>query len=730
MKKYNLYTFFIFLIGVSFGCAQTLPNTSADVQKQITYYQVNTPNPLLAFVPGDAPLVIASQRAFDENSNAFENLKERLKYIDERRLYVSYINAMGYVNSNFLNYDFEYDHYFDDDDDSGDDDVLFSSVDNYQRQIAKEEQKKKDQEYKELKQNLRNKYDKWKEECSPFYDYEGHEDDENYVIDFQKAYDKASEILTDTCQDATVNSCRCRLLEFSEFEEHQYSEYVDDIFKSLNKFSQIYRSYQNFFTDKTQYGLAPAEKQDFVLYIMDSHIVLHIGVLDANKALSELDNHILNRNGDGVFPIIPELPKDFEQLFDVENTKREEKQIDGKNWIIYQSTTEKNRSRYIGLHAENNVVTMLLFMDEEFPKNVLNIQNNAFNPSKFGQLPGHALGAIHVNFMNAGKLFAPGKFADLFDNGMRKTENEMNRSLGHHHDYECDDDERCDQDDDERCAQSDDVQKSQISITEEICQQEIRDLFSDHPYIDAYIAANDNGLLSVHAHQKLSDEMTKQVKEMVPQYPLCGTPNDDIRVELGLKPMVMWKNIKKFIQDKEKQNYQCPLTRTFVRSSSYIIDKSNELIFEDIKFLPIINNFLSANIVIYNSNTIKHFSRFEFERLTEYLVKLLNKELKLNLKEGVVQDIDIYKKFVKTKILWKGNTIYAGSDIDENVSICKASEKESNLLTAGVSKRFIDSIDENPSRRHLNVNDFYKYSLQLFVKPETDGISIHLEEIE
>ncbi|MBO4350799.1 MAG: hypothetical protein J6A01_07645 [Proteobacteria bacterium] len=78
MKHIRLVYILAFLsILMICGCSHSQPQTANDVVVDtITPWQVDTPNPLLAFVPEDAALVIATQRKRDIHSNGM------LEYLD------------------------------------------------------------------------------------------------------------------------------------------------------------------------------------------------------------------------------------------------------------------------------------------------------------------------------------------------------------------------------------------------------------------------------------------------------------------------------------------------------------------------------------------------------------------------------------------------------------------------------------------------------------------------
>ena len=107
---------------------------------------------------------------------------------------------------------------------------------------------------------------------------------------------------------------------------------------------------------------------------------------------------------------------------------------------------------------------------------------------------------------------------------------------------------------------------------------------------------------------------------------------------------------------------------------------------------------------------------------------LLKKEADLNLKEGVAEESKISRKLGKTKILWKGNTLSEGTNVEEGDSICHIPENDNNMLTLGVSRRFIEYIDKESSSSHFS--NVFKYGVQLYTKSEKDGFSIHFEEVE
>ena len=726
MRKYCLYAIFVCLVCMVFGCAQSLPKTSAEVQNRIINWEVDTVNPLLTYVPDDAPVVLATRRVYGENSAAFDAVLERWKSIAVIDVNKAYRGAFNSIDRG--SYDF---YWYDDDDEDEDDeieendDIIYSSVEIYeqQQQELKERQERKERRAK-IK-DLKTKYNLWKTECSPFGDYDG---DDNQEMNFEEAYEKITQILKEeNCESNNASSCGCRLKEFKQYGDDEDDiidfEY-DHIVDNLEYYKSSYESYRTGFLDsRDSQGLRSLATQDAVAYFVDSHVVFQFGVLDEKKVLDELDKRI-HDNGD--------------ELFD-DKIKREDKRIDDKNWIFYTSVSAKKDKLILGMHGENNVVTVTLFVnEEEFPSDILTPKSNPFKPSLFGNVPQNSIATGRVDLQALGRLFTstnsnntPGVLAGLFDEEINK-KLEYLKLLNDYDDEDYDDEDYDDEDStskkDDSASNKDDIPS--ISISDDICQREIRELFSETPYITGSLTLNEKGGLSIHAYQKLSPDLTKQVGEMVPEHSVCSVPEDDARLELGVKPVVLWSNLKQYVQNHVDKNYQCPAVRYIVNSTHSGIKNINEDIFEDIKYLPIASNFNSLSLVIHNIEEVTHFARLEIDRLLDYIIPLLKKEADLNLKEGVAEKIDISRKLGNAKVMYKGNTLVEGTHVEEVDSICHVPEKDRSMLSIGVSKRLIKYIDSESSSRDGRLSDIFKYNIQLYTRPETDGFSIHLEEFE
>ncbi|MBQ9394205.1 MAG: hypothetical protein IJU23_01645, partial [Proteobacteria bacterium] len=413
MRKYSLYAIFVFLACMAFGCGQSLPKTPAEVQNRIVNWEVDTINPLLAYVPEDAPVVFASRRVYDENSNAFNTLYDRLKVValdDVAKAYRSASHEIEYPTMYGGWYDD--DDYDSDDDYDDDDDVNFSSVDNYERKLQEQKERAERKQRNELKKKATEKYNEWIKDCGlPTLD-DGDEGAWEFS-QFKAAYDQTVTLLSEeACEGANANSCHCRLKEFKVFKDNDSDESLesfdyDDIIDDLKSFKHEYEDYQITYLDRDRFGLNPLETQDAVAYMKDSHIVLHFGVLDETKVLTE---------------VVRRVESDKDGLFD-EKLIREDKQIDGRNWIFYSSKTAEDKIKF-GIHGENNVVTLTLFVDDiDLPGDVLSFKSNPIKQSEFGQLSSEAVIAGRIDFAGLGKLFTSGKFAGLFD---EKVNRELN----------------------------------------------------------------------------------------------------------------------------------------------------------------------------------------------------------------------------------------------------------------------------------------------------------------
>lgn len=673
---------------MSFGCSQRLPKTPAEVQKQVINWEINTVNPLLTYVPADAPVVLATQRTHSYDSKALTALKERFKLLWDYYLFDIYdesqnrINYMLYTYANVDDSDF--------DDESGNDEQLFTSQESYEKQQKIEEQKQINKRRKDIK----TQYENWKNDCNPF------SETDIKRIDFAKTYAKTSDILADdTCSETNSNTCACRLKAIQKsvesveniYKDH-YSTDFNNLFNKLEYFKIEYERYNALFNNNIEIGLKFSlfQNRDSVLYIKDSHLVAHMSVLDENKALPE---------------IIKLLMSNDNKLFDVDtsNIIRTEIKVDGKNWILFSSNTEEDALK-LAIHAENNVITFTLYVNE-FPKNVLQIQDNAFKPSSFESMPPNTITAMHVNLMNLGKLFDAGTLSFEFD-----------KELKDEIDYiDCDG---------EVCGS--DIKR--ISISDDVCRREIGDFFSDSPKLNAYLSADENGALSFHFYQKLNKEKTAQIKDLIPPHPLCGNIDDDIRMEIAFNPVLFIDNLNKFVQSKSKNNYQCPAVKVLIHS---LKNKFKDLDKEDDEIYQFLIKLRALSIIVHRISSINHFARLEFDDTNNFfLLPMLKEQFNLNLTEGVASDIDISRKLGATQIMLKGNTLFEGSNIDEHSTICRQPENGSTMLIASISKRFISFIVKEFDNDNLHLDELFPHNVQLYSKHEKDSFSIHLEEVD
>ena len=167
MRKYSLYAILVFLTCMACGCSQGLPKTSADVQNQIVNWKFNSVNPLLAYVPENAPIVLATQRVDKDKSEAFESIFNQMKTIEHYSVARQYVEIKDTLSAPFvrgLDYSmFEYG------DDEEDEENQVSTAESYEKQQRREERKRKKEQEEERRHIVMQKYSEWQADIPKAY---------------------------------------------------------------------------------------------------------------------------------------------------------------------------------------------------------------------------------------------------------------------------------------------------------------------------------------------------------------------------------------------------------------------------------------------------------------------------------------------------------------------------------------------------------------------------------